>query len=422
MGGAGRQLPIGSGDGAARLSAGGVSRSSMKLQLPEVTLVAVDRVVHDLTRLALEDCLRHADFVEVLVFSDREILPAAAGVRHIYSAPETMAERVYWYEVPAAVRSSHMLVVQWDSWIVNPRAWTEEFLAYDWIGAPWWHRDGRNVGNGGFSLRSTRLMEALRQSSATLPLGTPEDEMICRTHRPALEAAGFRFAPEDLATRFSFERVVPAGGTPFGFHGLFNWPRVLSVPQIGERLRCFNDYALGRPECRELFLALAGSEPWGFSTTERAPGDEPASRAERSGPVAAGRARIIEPAELYCPAAFADAGESPRRRSGALQYEPAQLARIDEPVLFHGPYIALDAGVYLITLNGSLVGAVRLRLTHSSGVPIRETTLDSFAEPLLLIVTNPVGSFEVIALRTPALEALTLDSISIERIDAASPG
>jgi Protein of unknown function (DUF5672) len=394
----------------------------MRLQLPEVTLVAVDRVVHDLTRLAVAECLKHAEFAEVLLFSDREIMPAAAGVRHVHSAPGTLPERVYWYEVPPRVKTAHMLIVQWDSWIVNPAAWTAEFLEYDWIGAPWWHRDGRNVGNGGFSLRSTRLMQALRQGPQMLPLGTPEDEMICRTHRPALESAGFRFAPEELAIRFSFERTVPAGGTPFGFHGLFNWPRVLSVPQIGERLRHFNDYALGRPECRELFLALAGTEPWGSATTDRAPDGPADSRAERRAgrrPGAGGM--IVDPADLRCPEAFADAGESPRRRDGALAYEPGQLARIAEPVLFYGPYIALDAGVYLIKLEGCLAGAVRLRFTHSSGAPISETVLSSFAEPVLLILPHPVAAFEVSALRTPTLEALRLEAIAIERIDAASP-
>jgi hypothetical protein len=32
------------------------------LSLPDVTLVAIDSIAHDLTRLALEECVRRVDF------------------------------------------------------------------------------------------------------------------------------------------------------------------------------------------------------------------------------------------------------------------------------------------------------------------------------------------------------------------------
>src|SRR5262245_61590852 len=50
----------------------------------------------------------------------------------------------------------HCLIVQEDGYIIRPHLWNPLWLNFDYIGAPW--GDGV-VGNGGFSLRSRRLME-----------------------------------------------------------------------------------------------------------------------------------------------------------------------------------------------------------------------------------------------------------------------
>lgn len=124
------------------------------------------------------------------------------------------------------IATSHALCIQWDGFVLDGTAWDPSFLDYDYVGAPWPHfNDGHNVGNGGFSLRSRRLLEACR----TLPFGDypMEDVLICREWRPQLERQGIRFAPESIARRFSFERMAPKGGE-FGFHGAFNLVRQLS--------------------------------------------------------------------------------------------------------------------------------------------------------------------------------------------------
>ena len=59
------------------------------------------------------------------------------------------------------VETQHCLLVQWDGFVTNANAWRPDFLAFDYIGAPWpQFSDGRNVGNGGFSLRSRKLLKA----------------------------------------------------------------------------------------------------------------------------------------------------------------------------------------------------------------------------------------------------------------------
>ena len=129
------------------------------------------------------------------------------------------------------VTTSHVLLVQWDGYVTNPAAWEPAFLECDYIGATWfWHKDGMRVGNGGFSLRSRRLLEAL-QDPAIIRVDA-EDTTIGRSFRPLLEREyGIRFATEALADRFSFEAAYPIG-KPFGFHGLYNFCRTVPPDEI----------------------------------------------------------------------------------------------------------------------------------------------------------------------------------------------
>src|SRR5437667_12131218 len=49
-----------------------------------------------------------------------------------------------------------------------------------------------------------------------------------------------RFADEALADRFSFEAAYPVG-TPFGFHGLFNFCRTVPPDEIAALAPTFSD-------------------------------------------------------------------------------------------------------------------------------------------------------------------------------------
>jgi hypothetical protein len=124
------------------------------------------------------------------------------------------------------VTEDYIIVVQSDGYAVNSEAWTDEFLNYDYIGATWswWHEEWKNinvVGNGGFSLRSKKLLLALAD------LKEPhnnrlEDEYICRIHRKVLEEKyQIKYAPSELANRFSIEHNLSSSwlGKSLGFHG-----------------------------------------------------------------------------------------------------------------------------------------------------------------------------------------------------------
>lgn len=199
----------------------------MKLSLPDVTLVMIETRQHELARLAIRDCLELADFAEVLIFSDRTSMFMDQGrVIYVPDWPDKIGwSRCNWQEVAPHVATSHALCIQWDSWIVKPEMWRDEFMQYDYIGAPWWYADGMNVGNGGFCLKSTKLMRYLRKHRDRYPcVNALDDDLLCRKYRPALQDAGFVWAPEELAIEFSFE--IPQKWERkrhFGFHAAYNF-------------------------------------------------------------------------------------------------------------------------------------------------------------------------------------------------------
>ena len=212
------------------MSAGGATGDG-RLDLGDVSLVCVETRRPALALFAMERCLRVARFKEARLLGARPpTLPD--GIEH---APLQGIASVADYsrfmvrELGAHFTGTHALVVQWDGFITDATCWDARFLACDYIGAPW-PGEQPAVGNGGFSLRSRRLVDAL--ATIDTPEVHPEDHRICQLYRPRLERDfGIRFAPEDLAARFSWETGEPPGPS-FGFHAFFNFHRVLDEDEL----------------------------------------------------------------------------------------------------------------------------------------------------------------------------------------------
>jgi hypothetical protein len=231
----------------------------MPKELPDVTVVIVDTVAHDLARKAVLSTLRQITPAAVHVWSDSEIAaPLLRGLVKFFRI-EPLADiegynQTLWYRVPDQVRTSHFLIVQWDGWVIDGEAWRDEFLDYDYIGAPWHWHSHYQVGNGGFSLRSLRLHQYLAACRNELPGVFPEDDRICRTYRPQLELVGIRFAPVPLAAHFSFEHMRPGDHSTFGFHDIRNWGWVLSDEEIDARLAVASAYVVKKTQLIETML------------------------------------------------------------------------------------------------------------------------------------------------------------------------
>lgn len=116
--------------------------------------------------------------------------------------------------------TSHVLITQHDSWVINPNAWTDEFLEYSYIGSVWWWwHDGKNpgIGNGGFSLRSKKLMERGAEiGKDNIKECHPEDNFYCFKFKKQLIEEGFKWPSLLLAEQFSIESR-PYNGQ-FGHH------------------------------------------------------------------------------------------------------------------------------------------------------------------------------------------------------------
>lgn len=229
------------------------------LELPGVTLCCVDTTNHALALRALRLSCAGVRFGKVVLLTDRMLTEPGVDVRPIAAlrSRDAYSEFVLKSLAPH-IATTHVLLVQWDGYVVNPAAWDHAFLDCDYIGARWfWHPDGSSVGNGGFSLRSRRLLDALQDPRITLI--EAEDATIGRSFRPLLEREyGARFASEAQADRFSFEAAYPIG-QPFGFHGLFNFCRtvppaeiVALVPQFSDAIACSVQFAQLARNCLAL--------------------------------------------------------------------------------------------------------------------------------------------------------------------------
>jgi hypothetical protein len=185
-----------------------------KIALNKVTLIGIDCIDIDRLVFASDVCEKFIEFAGIKLLSS---LPNDDP--HVVRIDAISSMEAYsWFvmkELYKYVDTEYALLIQWDGFILNPFCWRDEFLSYDYIGATWWYKDAFNVGNGGFSIRSRRLMETLA-TDAHITSFHPEDIAICRTYGPYLRSKGFRFASEDVANQFSTESLIWNG--QFGFH------------------------------------------------------------------------------------------------------------------------------------------------------------------------------------------------------------
>ena len=158
------------------------------------------------------------------------------------------------------IESDFVLIIQDDGHIVNPYLWDNEFLNYDYIGAPWpnnkkWkdrflkydekissniirNFNLNNIGNGGFSLRSKKFLEYSADFSDTC--GLAEDIFLCIYNYETAVSKGITFAPMKIAKKFSYETTLKKiikykeiENKNYNFNNHFGWH--------GKRFKNFED-------------------------------------------------------------------------------------------------------------------------------------------------------------------------------------
>lgn len=230
--------------------------TSSKPHLHNVSLVCVETRYPALAQFSLDRCLAAATFKECLLLTPQRFdLPdyiAQVAIAPIRSVEEYSAFMLD--DFGRHFSGDYVLVVQWDSFILDGQLWDPAFLEYDYIGAPWSHRPAPfSIGNGGFSLRSRRLVDMLAQMQ--FDVVHPEDQVICELRRAELEQRGIRFAPVAVAERFAMEMTRPAGPT-FGFHGFNNFHYALDDAGLDAYLAMCSRSTLCAPAGRQLVRQL----------------------------------------------------------------------------------------------------------------------------------------------------------------------
>jgi hypothetical protein len=207
---------------------------NQKLKLPSVTLVSVSGINPKGNLRALEISQLGIDFGDALLLTRLKPQRSVRGIRVVPITNENWTydefSRFLLFEMYRYIHTEFAMFVHHRAHVLRPQAWSGEFLEYDYVGAPWDEKthftsEGVEVrvGNGGFSLRSQRLMRAPSELGLSFTdNGTGyfhEDGQLCVYHRHRLEQAGIRFAPVHLAARFATETLVRESvDKPFGFH------------------------------------------------------------------------------------------------------------------------------------------------------------------------------------------------------------
>ena len=206
------------------------------LKLPNVTLIALTSIKYTETIKALVHSCKDIEFGAVKLVSDLYPSGLPAFIQH-ENCPK-MSNIDEWnyaaiYELPKHVDTEFCILIHDDGFIVNADSWRDEWLDYDYIGAPWpmpnddfSYRDINDelirVGNS-VSIRSKKLLD--------LPIELDlewkpfhgyynEDGFIAVNYRHVYKEHGCKYAMLDEAIHFSHEVMIPEikGIKPFAFH------------------------------------------------------------------------------------------------------------------------------------------------------------------------------------------------------------
>ena len=215
------------------------------INLKDITLICVTSVKLDESINSILHCSKDINFAEIkLVTHEKTLVDSKIKTekcRHLTSIEAYSHYMIY--DLYKHVDTEFCLTVQHDGFVVNPYLWNDEYFKYDYIGAPWKIRTdcyldpyGKHirVGNGGFSLRSQKLLNT--PNIEHIPFASTmhgdyykhlnhfsknEDNIICVHNHELYEKYGNKFAPFEVALTFSKETSLPENENldTFGVHG-----------------------------------------------------------------------------------------------------------------------------------------------------------------------------------------------------------
>ncbi len=197
-----------------------------KLQLKNISILSYNCFNPIQSVKALLYSSLHIDFGEMILVSD--VLPKNLPSKIKYIQVEkTTAEESYNFPysiLPSIIKTDYMLSIHDDGFVINPHLWSDSFLEYDYIGAPWKNHQwcSRNrVGNGGFVLKSNKFIQLTKKLIHNV--GLHDDWEMTNHYYDYYVSNGCRYAPVEVAMKFSLESKISECeydlNNCFGFHG-----------------------------------------------------------------------------------------------------------------------------------------------------------------------------------------------------------
>lgn len=195
------------------------------INLDNVTLFQLNCVDPEIGVKALKYSCRGINFAKVMLVAHEcpSNLTNDIEFYQIDKLDHIGTSRFHTREMYRYIQTPYIISIQTDGFVINPHLWTDEFLEYDYIGAPWpdlpWNKLSR-VGNGGFRLESKRLLNLLSTIEWN---GQHDDVMITNTFKSYFEENGCKFPSIEVAAKFSLEHKIPEVeynlDNCFGYHG-----------------------------------------------------------------------------------------------------------------------------------------------------------------------------------------------------------
>ena len=116
----------------------------MNLSLNTLTIVSAGDTKIEGNIRALKASSKLLKAQETIYFTSKKILNNSKNLRVINIDPlKSPKDYNYFiiYDLFKYINTSHVLIVQYDGFVVNPNKWNKLFFEYDYIGAPFIPRD-----------------------------------------------------------------------------------------------------------------------------------------------------------------------------------------------------------------------------------------------------------------------------------------
>ena len=109
--------------------------TKQKLQLPQVTLVAMTSVNVKATIQAMEYSMRGIDFGDAVLITHKKPFGLPKSIRYSHTSKLTNIDDFNYkmvYELGDHIKTDYALIVHADGFVVHPEMWRDEFLDYDY--------------------------------------------------------------------------------------------------------------------------------------------------------------------------------------------------------------------------------------------------------------------------------------------------